>query len=468
MSVIINPGSFRDPAGFVYSRNGTVFRQINQCYSEEFDAVRQSGLLEHLQARNALIHHKEMAIDQNSATAAAYRIIRPEPIPFISYSHEWSFSQLKDAALLTLEIQQESLLHGFVLKDASAFNIQFLRGKPIFIDTLSFERYRDGEPWVAYGQFCRHFLGPLALMCYVDISLSQMLRVHLDGIPLHLATRLLPFPAYFNAGLLIHLFLHSRTQQKYAPQGVATFTRNKTIRSVGKINATGLLGIVESLKNTVSRLQWKPTETEWSEYYSTTNYTKAAFQNKKEIVENILNLKKPKTVWAIGANDGLFSRIASQKGSDVVSLDSDPGAVEKNYLLCKSSNETGIVPIMMDITNPTSGFGWMNTERYSLFQRGSADMVFALAIIHHLAIGNNLPFKMIAELFQRVCTFLLIEFVPKSDSQVKFMLSSRRDIFGDYSEACFLAGFQDYFKVECRMPVIESERVIFLMRKRDG
>ena len=217
MQIHINAGSFRDPSGFVFDKNGTLLRQINGCYRQDFEALQQSGLLQSLHKSSDLISHEEVGIE-NAASSEAYRVIKPERIPFVSYPYEWSFSQLKDAALLTLTIQLKSLEYCLSLKDASAYNIQFMNGKPIFIDTLSFERHVEGTPWVAYGQFCQHFLAPLALMSHVDVRLGQLLRVHLDGIPLDLASRLLPFSTLFRPGIFFHLHLHSKSQQKYANQ----------------------------------------------------------------------------------------------------------------------------------------------------------------------------------------------------------------------------------------------------------
>src|SRR5579862_2850751 len=183
-------GSFRDPSGFLFVHDGTVYRQINPAGADNYDRFMASGLSAALTRRGDLVAHEE--VDLPAPDPPAHRIIRPAQIPFVSYPYEWSFGQLKAAALLTLAIQRTALDHGQVLRDASAYNVQFAHGKPIFIDTLSFGAYQEGPPWIAYQQFCKHFLAPLALMAKVDIELSQLLRVHIDGIPLALASKLLP------------------------------------------------------------------------------------------------------------------------------------------------------------------------------------------------------------------------------------------------------------------------------------
>lgn len=185
----VNPASFRDPSGFIFRQDGTVYRQVNRCYEAQYRLLFSSGLYDALQKSGELIAHEETSL--SCLTPDGFLVLRPAQLSMISYPYEWSFGQLKDAALLTLRIHRRALEHGMILKDASAYNVQFVRGRPVFIDTLSFERYTDGMPWVAYGQFCRHFFAPLALMAYTDVRLLQLLRTNIDGVPLDLATRLI-------------------------------------------------------------------------------------------------------------------------------------------------------------------------------------------------------------------------------------------------------------------------------------
>ena len=216
------PSSFRDPSGFIFTHNNILYRQVNQCYAADFDQLTDSGLYDALVKSEYLIPHEVLTDDDASALSSAtgvYRIIKPQPILTISYPYEWCFSQLKDAALLTLKIQLIAMRFGMTLKDASAYNIQFYHGKPVFIDTLSFEKYEEGKPWVSYKQFCQHFLAPLALMSRTDVRLSQLMRNYIDGIPLDLASRLLSKRSYLNFSLLSHIHLHAKTQQKFAGSG---------------------------------------------------------------------------------------------------------------------------------------------------------------------------------------------------------------------------------------------------------
>jgi hypothetical protein len=238
------PGSFRDPSGFVFVTDGVLYRQVNRVYEPHYRQLVRSGLYEELVAHRLLVPHEEVDIAADSVDACA--ILRPERIPFISYPYEWCFSQLKAAALQTLDIQKRALARGMTLRDASAFNIQFRGTSPIFIDSLSFGSYTAGQPWAAYRQFCQHFLGPLALMSTVDASLNQLTRVHLDGVPLALTARLLPARTRLRPGLGVHIHLHGRTDARLSSGKISGTGAAPTGRDMGR---TAMLALVDSLEH---------------------------------------------------------------------------------------------------------------------------------------------------------------------------------------------------------------------------
>ena len=453
----VSPASFRDPSGFVFFRDGTVFRQVNRSYREDYDRLMESGLYRELVDAGRLVAHEETD-EPAEKPDIAYRVLKPEPVPVISYPYEWSFSQLKDAALATLATQQQALEHGMSLKDSSGYNIQFLRGRPVLIDTLSFERYREGEPWVAYRQFCQHFLAPLALMSRRDVRLGQLLRVYIDGVPIDLASRLLPARTRWGLGLATHIHLHARTQRRYADRQAKPQRR--------RVTKLAMTGILRSLERTVRGLDWRPKGTEWAEYYDETNYSDDAFRDKRDIVGRFLDRVKPDVVWDLGANTGAFSRLAADRGVLTVSFDIDPAAVEKNYLDCRERGEENILPLVLDLTNPSPAIGWENEERMAVRERGPADLVLALALVHHLAISNNLPLPKVARFFSHVGSTLVVEFVPKSDSQVRRLLSTREDIFPDYTKEAFEESFRQRFDILESVPVEGSERTVYLMARR--
>lgn len=453
----ILPASFRDPSGFVFQRDQILYRQVNNSYREHYDLLVNSGLYEGLTSTGLLIPHDEVDLEP-AVRETCYRTIRPEKIPFISYPYEWCFSQLKDAALSTLTVQKTALEHGMILKDASAYNIQFRRGRPVLVDTLSFEKYIEGEPWVAYRQFCQHFLAPLTLMSYTDIRLGLLLRDNIDGLPLDLTSRLLPRKTKFSFGTLTHLHLHAKSQKRYAGSSVKTTRR--------KMNRQALRGLIDNLEAFTGKLSWSPGNTVWGDYYDNTNYSPTALTRKEHIVSDYLERIKPTDVWDLGANVGRFSRLSSKKNIPTVSFDIDPAAVEKNYLEVRAAKETNLLPLLLDLTNPSPPLGWENRERMSLPERGPTDTVMALALVHHLAISNNLPLLKIAAFLNNIGRALIIEFVPKEDSQVQRLLASREDIFERYSKDNFEEAFQTYFNIEKSDNIEETNRILYLMTKK--
>ena len=452
------PSSFRDPSGFLFTHNNNLYRQINKIYKEDYDHLLKSGLYKTLTQSHLLLEHQEVDITP-ADSLIAYKVIEPEPIAFISYPYEWCFSQLKEAALTTLKIQRIANGFGMSLKDASAYNIQFKEGKPILIDTLSLERLKPGKPWIAYRQFCQHFLGPLILMAYKDHRLSQLLKTFIDGVPLDLTSKMLPFYTIFIPRIFIHIHAHALSQRYFSSKKVKLNHR--------KISHRSYVGLIDNLESALKKTRYRLKESNWADYYEMTNYTPEAFAHKKRIIEEFLDIINPREVWDMGANIGVFSRIASKRGIRTLSFDMDPAAVEKNYQECMSKKETNILPLLLDLTNPSPSIGWENRERMSLIERGPTDTVLALALLHHLAISNNLPFDRVASFLQKLCISLIIEFISKIDSQVQRMLSTREDIFGDYTQKNFEKEFGKYFRMEQMVKIKNSERILYLMKAKE-
>lgn len=448
--------SFRDPSGFIFKKDGVVYRQINKAYQKEYDLLISSGLFEKLTKEGLLINHEEVSGYRDNPEA--YKIIKPEQIPFISYPYEWSFSQLKDAATATLKIQEIALEHGMSLKDSSAYNIQFYKGKPVFIDTLSFEIYKEGTPWVGYRQFCQHFLAPLALMAHKDLRFGLLSQIHIDGIPLDFAANILPTKTKFSMGLGTHLHLHSRSQTKKAETNIKEAKRSL---SLGR-----QLAILDNLKSTVKSLKLPKQKTVWQDYYDNTNYTSKATKEKQEIISDWIKKIKPKTLWDAGANDGTFSQLASTQKIFTVATDFDHLAVENAYLKTKERKDIFLLPLIIDMTTPSPAIGWENLERDSFLKRSSFDLTLCLALIHHLAIANNLPLAFIAELLSKHTEKLIIEFVPKEDSNTQKLLASREDIFPNYNEKSFEEEFSAYFKILDKRKISQSHRTLYLMELR--
>lgn len=453
-----HPASFRDPNGFLFYRDGSLYRQVNALYKDNYDHLLGCGLYQDLVDDGLLLPHTEVSLDL-AVSNDACKILKPELVQFISYPYEWCFSQLKDAALTMLEIQKRALALSMSLKDCSAYNIQFVRGKPALIDTLSFEIYQEGLPWVPYRQFCQHFLTPLVLMSYRDIRLNQLLRLYIEGIPLDLASALLPLRSRLNLSLLLHIHLHARSQRHFADRGVGREMLSR------RVSRQSLLGLIDNLQSAVKKLQWNPRRTPWAEYYRDDSYNAEGIEHKKQLVADFLEEAGSKDVWDLGANIGLFSRIASSRGISTVAWDIDPGCVEINYRQVVSRGETNLLPLVLDLTNPSPPIGWGNRERMSFPERGPADTVLALALIHHLAISNNLPLERIAGFLARLCRALIIEFVPKTDPKVHKLLATRKDIFPSYTREGFESAFGRLFTIKRSAQIRNSRRILYLMER---
>ncbi|MFA4993106.1 MAG: SAM-dependent methyltransferase [Candidatus Omnitrophota bacterium] len=428
-------------------------------YKPEYELLVNSGLHQVLVNEQLLIPHEEVDISY-AFSDMAYKILKPRSVEFISYPYEWCFSQLKDAALAILRIQRIALKFGMSLKDCSAYNMQFVKGSPMLIDTLSFETYRPGYPWCAYLQFCQYFLAPLSLMCYTDMRMNKLLLFFIDGIPLDLASTLLALPSRLSPAILMHIHLHAKSQERF---------KDTQIKTEGtRVNNRYMLWLINSLESAVAGLK-KPRKksSSWVNYYNEeAGYSSSALLCKKQLVGEFIDSIKPEVVWDLGANTGLFSRIASSRNIQVISVDSDIEAVEENYSRCKREGEKNILPLCVDLINPSSGIGWENKERVPFLERGHTGTAIVLALIHHLAISNNLPFDKIAHCLSSFCNTLIIEFVNKNDVNLKKLLLHREDIFSGYTKDNFELQFSKYFTILKSTEIGFSKRSLYLMQKK--
>ncbi len=454
-----DPGSYRDPGGFVYRRDGILLRQVGESLVADWDAFVASGLAKRLVNQGRLIPWEPAPLD-HAATREARVVLRPEPIEMISYPYEWTFGQLRDAALLTLDIQLEALGVGWTLRDASAYNVQFRNGRPVLIDLLSLEPLEDGAPWVAYRQFCEHFLAPLACMARRDIRLARLLRADPDGVPLDLATRLLPWRSRLNLGLLSHLYAHAAAQGRHA----ANEDDGAAARRV-RISLTRLRALVDNLRGVIERLDWTPAGTEWADYADHTSYTDQATAAKERLVAAYVEAAGGRVVWDLGANTGRYSRIAADVGRRVLAFDIDPAAAEQNYRSLAKEGRSDILPLVLDLANPSPGIGWAGRERRALLDRTDADVTLSLALVHHLAISRNVPLDMFIDLLAAMAPSAIVEFVPKEDPMVRRLLAVRRDVFPTYTLDGFRRAALTRFSIASESPVGDSGRTLFLLRR---
>jgi hypothetical protein len=225
-----------------------------------------------------------------------------------------------------------------------------------------------------------------------------------------------------------------------------------------------MFGLIDSLRRCVLKLSWTSSGTEWVDYYEdSSSYSEESMLHKEKLVQAFIDRVQPASVWDIGANIGRFSRLSSQRAIHTVAFDIDHGAVELNYRESKRNEETKLLPLVMDFTNPSSSIGWNLTERMSLLDRGPVDLVLALALVHHLAISNNVPLENLAHFFRGISRWLAIEFIPKEDTQVQRLLQFREDIFGSYTVERFEETFAAYFRIHIKERIHQSQRVMYLM-----
>ena len=453
-TIIAHPSSFRDPSGFVFEKEGTIYRQVNVLFREHFDYFTNSGCYTHLVKNGLLIPHEQ--INQNlTGDSAWYTTLKPEQIPFISYPYEWSFEMLKDAALLTLRLTKEALHFGMILKDATPYNIQWYDGRLRFIDTLSFEKYEE-VPWIAYRQFCENFLGPLLIMHYTKIPLHQLQLAWPDGIPLVVIKSLLPGRSIFSFHTYLHIYLH----EKIVARGRGHY------KDTQKFPRKKLVNLISSLELLVNKLIFNANESSWSGYYEEASLRNNYLEEKKNIINRWLDrLETINTAADLGSNKGEFSRLVAAKGIYTIATDYDPYCINDLYKSIKDSREKKILPLIVDLANPTPSIGFNNTERSSFHNRLDADLVLALALIHHLAIAKNIPLEKIAGIFHQTSRHLIIEFIPKEDVKIKIMLQQKKDIYPGYSEENFVASFSNFFSIVEKQTIPGSLRTLYLMKR---
>ena len=447
-----HPASYKDPSGFVFFADGKYYRQVNNAYAKHYDHLISSGLYEILTNNNFLLKHTEIETDLNG-NENLYKILLPEQLTTISYPYEWCFDQLKDAALLTLDIVKISAEKGMILKDATPFNIQYRNGKPVFIDTLSFEQYDETQPWIAYRQFCETFLFPLLISHYQKTGVDPWLYGYPDGIPVHVAAKFLPFKSHFNLSVWMHVFLQNRISGKSKLSGnSSSFTKNK------------LLLLINNLKSLINKLN-NDRKTTWNDYYTSAIISGDYLSSKEEIVKALLNEATGDKLLDIGANNGQFSFLAAANKFDVIAVDNDEGCIKMLYRKVKENGYGNLLPLCVNITNPTPPSGFAGKERSSFRERVQPDVVLALALVHHLALTNNIPLPMLAAYFAELSPQLIIEFVPKDDEKAKLLLKNKKDIFPDYTMTDFEKYFNVKFSIEKKEHLAGTNRFIYFMKR---
>lgn len=450
MTVQAEPGSFRDPGGRVFLQGSRVYRAIFPSAVEDFKAVRRTPLIPKLIEQGLLLAETEVDVKVLAEIAPQAVIALQHPrLPFIAYPYEWCFAALKAAALLTLDIHLQALQHGVTLSDASAYNVQFIGTKPVFIDHLSFRPYYDGMLWMGHRQFCEQFLNPLLLRAYTGIAHHAWYRGQMQGISAHDLRHSLPTWRLLMPKTFMHVFLQASLQK-------TTSREAKKVLPKIHLPLTALQGMLQSLRNWLSKLEPKVKSTAWQHYAKQNSYSSHDSEQKASLVAEFVKSVKPSMLWDLGCNTGVYSQIALQNGvQHVIGFDADLNAVEQAW-----QSHSNLLPLYQDLSNPSPQQGWHQRERYGLKERGPADALLALALIHHLAIAQNIPLTAIAEWLCELSPCGLVEFVPKEDPMVQELLRLREDIFADYNLENFLNVLQQLTQIQSVIKLNDTGRYL--------
>ncbi|MDM4718846.1 class I SAM-dependent methyltransferase [Micromonospora sp. WMMA1363] len=429
------PASFRDPANRVYHRGDEVLRGLNERAAAEWRALAGSDFFTTLLTEGKVCGTVEAAPVPHGWAA----LLRHERIPFVSHPYEWSHTMLRDAALLHLEILRVALPAGFTTKDGSAYNLQWRGAQPVFIDVGSLTPVRYGEPWAGYRQFCQTLLYPLLLGAHLGLDVQPWLRARVDGIEPDQMRRLFAGGRRLLPGVFTHVHLHGAMQRGNARASTADVRAQ--LRAAG-YSCELALATVRGLERLVRRLDRRPTVSHWIDYQRTCGYSADDRATKERFVSASLAAgPRARLALDLGANDGRYARVAAAHADYVVAVEQDPAVVDGLYRALRAEGERRILPLVMDLADPSPGGGWRGVERAAFVDRARADAVLALAVVHHLAIGRNVP---LPEVVDWLCGFgapgatLVLEFVHPEDPMVGRLLANKPDgLFPDYRRAEF-------------------------------
>lgn len=458
----VEAGSYRDPNAQVHRMDDRVFRVLRPVAKEAFNALHKTAFYKQMVDSGRLIDSKSIPNPGLTSVKKDDLVIEHPVIPLISYPYEWPFLMLKTAALHHIDLQIEALNAGFVLSDASAYNIQFKSNSPIFIDVTSIRPYKDCEPWLAHNQFCESFLAPLVLQARLGVSYQSWYRGNMEGIPVPEVSKLLRIRDYFSPTLLSHIVLPAALSRKEKRNLRLTAVKNA---SKG-LPRSRYAAILQQLRHFIESLSPKGVEAStWAHYSAENTYLPHETKKKLSVVRSFCQEYRPTSIVDIGCNDGLYSACASQNGASmVIGLDADQGALHRAYLRSCAEN-LPFTPLYTDLTNPSPNQGFAEVERKSLKERlGFVDAVIALAVIHHLVIGRNIPLVRAVAWIVSFGGSGLIEFVPKDDQTIEEMLALREDIFPDYTRDNFVDALERHAKILSSEVVSESGRELFLFK----
>ncbi len=464
--VHFDAGSFRDPDTRVFHYDGSVYRCLSARALADWQQLAGTDFHARFSADRRVIPTRQIT-DPEALPPLDRRwaaVLEHERVPFVSYPYEWSFGMLKDAALLQLDLTRAALDEDMTLKDATAFNVQWLGAQPTFIDIGSFTAYAAGEPWAGYRQFCESFYYPLLLQAYRGVPFHPWLRGSLEGITAAQCNALLSGRDLLRRGVLAHVYLQAKAQARYddTPGNV-----RQELRAAG-FGAALIKHNIERLRRTVERLRWDAGRSTWSEYQREHSYDDADLRRKTEFVEQVLARRRWPLVWDVGCNTGNYSRMAAKHAEYVLALDADHLVIERLYQALKADGPPNVLPVLADLADPSPGLGWRGRERLPLGDRGRPALILCLALIHHLVIGRNIPLDDFVAWLAQFGGEVVLEFVGPEDPMVERLLRNRQDQEFDYSAATVGAALERHFGSVVHETLASGTRTLYHCQPASG
>jgi hypothetical protein len=437
-----------------------VLRALSERGLADWEALAESDLFRRATAEGALVatERVEDGLPAELEEDGYAAVLAHERVPFVSYPYEWPFGMLRDAALLQLELLRTALAEDLVTKDASPYNVQWRGTRPVFVDVGSFERLRPGEPWAGYRQFCALNLYPLLLQAYRGVPFQPWLRGSLEGIEPDECRRLLSLRDRFRRGVLAHVVLHSRLEHRHGD-------RRRDVK--GELRAAGFhKGLIEAnvrrLEKLVRRLDWEPGQTGWTRYAVEAPYTDADSAAKEAFVRQAAGLRRRRLVWDLGANDGRYTRIAAAEADYAVAVDADAGVAELLYRALRAEGSANVLPLVVDLADPSPGLGWRGRERMTLEERGRPDLVLCLALVHHVVISSNIPLRSFLAWLAGLASEIVIEFPTRDDPMVQGLLAGKSPGANpNYETETFEQTLGELFQVERREQLPSRTRILY-------
>ena len=461
MKHAIDAGSFRDRDGRIYIVGNRIVRGLSEGALADYRKLAATPFFERFSKAGKLVATRELPASEVPLPASEQSLwagfLEHDRVPVISYAYEWTFGMLRDAAVLTLDLLEAAIQADLTLKDATPYNVQFVAGRPVFIDIPSFETLQPGSTWAGYRQFCEMFLFPLLLQAYKGVDIQPMMRSRIDGVGVQTAARLFGARDRFRKGVFSHVWLQSKLDSRYG-------ATRKDVKSELKSAGFGkelILANVRKTRKLVAGLSWGGEGSEWGGYEEFHNYSESDHALKERFVEEIVRDSGAQTVWDIGANTGQFSRIAARHADQVLAMDIDHFAVERMYRKNIEAGLENILPLVQNVCDPSPNWGWRNRERSDLVTRAKPDLVLCLALIHHVVITANVPLDEFVAWLASVTDQLVIEYVSRDDDKVKTLLRNKEDKYDDYHRDRLEAALAEHYDIRNTRTLESGNRFIY-------